>query len=508
MQGDSSAEWGKWRSLFWPVHRKELKKLLPMTLIFFLIAFNYNALRAYKDTIVVTASHSGAEIIPFIKVWAVLPGAIGLTFLFTRIANRYGREQTFYIMISLFAAFFLLFAFVLYPARETLHPERFADWLQHVLPLGCKGLIAILRNWTFSLFYVMAELWSTAIFSVLFWGFANEVTNVSEAKRYYGILVTGGNVAGIFSGQMAVIYSQNAFFPWIPYGKTPWDQSLLFLCCTLFATCGLIMAIFRWLNRNGLESLDVKKEPKEKIQMSMRKNFAYLLRSRYLLYMALIVLLYNVAVNLVEVVWKDQMKQLYPSPGDYNVYMSRVMMSMSLIASVVGFFTTTSLIRRSSWTASAMIPVAVVGGTGILFLAVAVGGQTGLLSMPAILGMSPLLLGVTLGSLQNCLTRAAKYTFFDATKEIAFIPLSEASKLKGKAAIDGVGSRIGKSGSSVLYQVLLILFSTVGATTPYVAILFSVAILLWAVAVVRLGREFDTLTGVARKPLSVYTPEG
>ena len=37
------------------------------------------------------------------------------------------------------------------------------------------GPIAILRNWTFCLFYVMAELWGSVVVSLLFWGFANQV---------------------------------------------------------------------------------------------------------------------------------------------------------------------------------------------------------------------------------------------------------------------------------------------------------------------------------------------
>ena len=39
------------------------------------------------------------------------------------------------------------------------------------------GPISILRNWTFCLFYVMAELWGSVVVSLLFWGFANQVRN-------------------------------------------------------------------------------------------------------------------------------------------------------------------------------------------------------------------------------------------------------------------------------------------------------------------------------------------
>lgn len=462
--------------------------------MFFLIAFNYNALRSYKDTIVITASNSGAEVIPFIKVWAVLPSAILLTFLFTRLANRYSREKVFYIMMSLFLALFFLFTFILYPLRESLHPNELADKLQNLLPTGFKGFIAIFRNWTYTVFYVICELWSTAIMTVLFWGFANEVTSVGEAKRFYGIIATAGNIAGIFAGEAAIYFSSDKFFSWIPYGKTPWDQSILFFTCAVIGSGLLTIALFRWLNKHVLTPSELKNQhlPKPpKIKMSMRENFAYLARSKYLICIAVIVLTYNIAINLVEVVWKNQMKSLYPHPADYNTYMGEIMIAMAVIASVTGLFTTSNLIRRYSWTACAMIPLCIVAITGVGFFSFVLAQQWGI--APSIAGASPLFLIVTLGSLQNCLSRAAKYTLFDATKEIAFIPLSNESKLKGKAAIDGVGSRLGKSGGSVIHQGLLLMFATVASSTPYVAVIFCLVILAWSFAILSLGKQFDQL---------------
>ena len=34
----------------------------------------------------------------------------------------------------------------------------------------------------------MAELWGSVVASLLFWGFANELTSVPEAKKYYPLL--------------------------------------------------------------------------------------------------------------------------------------------------------------------------------------------------------------------------------------------------------------------------------------------------------------------------------
>lgn len=487
-------ELGKWRSFFWPIRKDELKKFLPMFFIFFLISFNYNVLRSYKDTIVVTASHSGAETTTFLKTWAVLPCAILFTLLFTRISNRFTREKVFYIILSIFVVFFFLFIFILYPARDFLHPNALADRLQEILPCGFKGFIAMFRNWTFSLFYIISELWSTAVFSVLFWGFTNEVTTVQEAKRYYGLLTFGGSVAGMFSGSTAIFFSSNQYLSWLPYGKTAWDQSIFFAGCTIILSGALTMLIFRKLNVEVIGPSEKIKPPREKIRMSMRANFSYLARSKYLICIALVVFAYNVAMNLVEVAWKDQIRLLYPESADYNRYMGEVIFVMAALASLAGILATSKIIQRYSWTTCALIPTVTVAVTGLLFFNCILFPNHGLLGWIApFLNLSPLFLCVTLGSIQNCLSRASKYTFFDATKEIAFIPLSNESKLKGKAAIDGVGSRIGKSGSSVILQGLILMFSSISASIPYVAAVFLIVIFIWALSVISLGKQFDEL---------------
>ena len=173
MEAKEEQSFGKLRSLLWPIHHRELKKFVPMVLIFFLVTFNYNLLRASKDTLILTAPSSGAEALPIIKVWFMLPMAFFMTFLFTTISNRFGREKAFYIMVSIFLLFFFLFTFLLYPNRHSLHPHAFADKIEALLPLGLKGFVALFRNWIFSLFYVMSELWNPMIATVLFWGFAN-----------------------------------------------------------------------------------------------------------------------------------------------------------------------------------------------------------------------------------------------------------------------------------------------------------------------------------------------
>ena len=489
-------EFGKLRSFLWPVHRHELKKFIPMLLMFFLITFNYNILRAAKDALVITAPSSGAEALPFIKVWAILPMAFLTTFLFTRISNRLSRQGVFYIMMGAFIGFFLLFALVLYPLRDELHPHAFADRLQSMLPLGCKGFVAMIRNWTFTSFYIMSEMWSTLIMTVLMWGFANEITSVQDAKRFYALFGIAINASGILSGQVSTFLSGLRYNPNLPFGNDGWSQAVIFLNGIIIFAGLICAALFWWLDKKGLgyQNADPFVSKSEPIKMGLRKNFSYLAKSKYLIFIAIIVVTYNISINLVEVVWKDQVKQLYPNPEEFNAYMGQILTFIGILATGASLFISGNIIRRFSWTSAAIIAPVVFLITGAAFFTFSILKDSTMATGALILGLSPLALSVFFGSLQNCFARASKYSLIDATKELAFVPLSKESKLKGKAAIDGVGSRLGKSGGSLIHQCLLVAFGTIAVSTPIVGVILLFTVLGWTLAVRSLGRQFQELT--------------
>ena len=77
---------------------------------------------------------------------------------------------------------------------------------------------------------------------------------------------------------------------------------------------------------------------------------------------------------------------------------------------------------------------------------------------------------------------------------MAFIPLDQQSKTKGKAAIDGVGARLGKSMGSMLYTVLFLFVPTLAAITPYIGAIVFCTSILWIYAIYNLGKRFETLT--------------
>jgi ATP:ADP antiporter, AAA family len=496
----SPHEFSRFRRYLWPIHGHELKKLIPMLLMAFFIGFAYNILRGMKDSLLVTAAGSGAEVIPFVKVWAMLPLAVLLTVVFIKLSHRYSTETVFYLVLSGFLGYFMIFAFVLYPLQDYFHPHRLMDYLQARLPEGFMGLIAMVRYWTFSLYYGMAELWGNMILTVLFWGFANEVTKVGEAKRFYGVLGIGANLSSVAAGQVSCILSSRLYNPNWPIGVDRWHQTLILLTLSVFLAGCAVITIFRWFNvrviRAGGEAANRTNLSLEKLQSksSMKDNFSYLAKSKYLFSLAVIVICYNMVINLVEVLWKHQVRQLFPDPNDYNHYQGQVTTVTGIIAVTLALLVSGNVIRKFGWTVTAMLTPAILLLTSIGFLGCYLLPDHHLTMLTGILGTTPLALIVFFGSAQNCFSRACKYSVFDATKELSYIPLSREMRIRGKAAIDGVGSRMGKSGGSLVYQGLLMIFRNIPQSAPVVSAILIGVLSTWCLAVKSLGKQLQKLT--------------
>lgn len=496
-QNVATKEFGKWRSFFWPVHGYELKKLIPMFLMFFFISFNYTILRDTKDTLIVTAA--GAETIPFLKTFGVVPAAILFMLVYAKLSNVLSKENLFYVTLLPFVIFFGLFAFVMYPARESLMPVEAANAMRAYLPVGWHGVPAAFQNWMYSIFYILAELWGSVVLSLLFWQFANQITRVTEAKRFYSLFGLGANVALLVSGPAIVLVSD--IRKHLPAGVDAWQISLNYLMGMVVIAGIAVAAIYWWINRNVLTDTrfyDVNQErapKKKKAKLSIGESMKVIFTSKYIMCLAILVIAYGISINLVEVTWKSQVKLQYPNPNDYSTFMGWFSTCTGFVTILMMLFVGGNLIRRKGWTFAALVTPVVLLITGVAFFAFVIFREN-LLAYISMIGTTPLFLAVIFGAAQNIMSKSSKYSLFDPTKEMAYIPLDDELKVKGKAAVDVVGARLGKSGGSII-QIGLLSFGTLATITPYIGLILLFVIAAWIVAAKALGIQFNKLTAEA-----------
>ena len=113
------------------------------------------------------------------------------------------------------------------------------------------------------------------------------------------------------------------------------------------------------------------------------------------------------------------------------------------------------------------------------------------------MGCSVLFLAVLVGFIQNSLSKGTKYTLFDSTKQMAYIPLDPELKVKGQAAVEVLAGRGGKSGGAFIQSTLLMIVGGGVKLSSLVDILGTVVmviVILWIISVLNLSKRFEALT--------------
>lgn len=490
------------RAILWPIHNYEIKKFLPMGLMMFCILFNYTVLRDTKDALVVNAPGSGAEALAFIKLAGTTPAAILFMIAYAKLSNVLSRQGLFYAALVPFLVFFGAFALFIYPNREALHMTEQAIEAAKVSYPALAWFVPVIGNWSYSLFYILSELWGSAVISLLFWQFANEITRVAEAKRFYGMFGLIGNFGLILSGYTVYFFSKNRGN--LPDGVDAWGWTLNYLMAFVVIAGLLVVAIYAWMNKSVLtdpryyDGSDAAKggKKKDKPKLSLGESFMYLVKSPYLGMIAMIVLAYGVSINIVEGVWKGQIKIAFHGDNNaYNAFMGQFSATTGAIT-VLLMVAGNNILRRFSWLSAAMITPIMILITSLIFFGVIMYSESVGNPEYAVAGTTMVMVAVMTGFIQNVLSKATKYSLFDPTKEMAYIPLDQELKVKGKAAVDVIGGRAGKSGGAFVQASLLSIFAgqTLASLSHILAVVTIVVVALWLVSVLSLSKRFKALT--------------
>lgn len=492
----STPNFGRVRNFFWPIQGSEIKKFLPMTFMMFFVLFNYTVLRNTKDALVVTSV--GPEVIPFLKGVVIMPCAILFVGVYATLSNTIRKESLFYGGISAFLIFFLVFALFLYPYRHILEPS--AETILHLKSKfpHFQHLFSIIEVWTLSLFYIFSELWGTIILGLLFWQFANQITKTSEAKRFYSMFGFLGHLALVLAGLSIKKFCAIQREAGGDAGSCSVYLNALVISVVL---CGImIMILYAWMNKNVLTDPRYYDETQSKALSNAQKpkytlleSFKHVVTSKYIGLIAVLVLGYGIANNLAGLLWKRQLKLQYPSAIEYGEFMGNFSIVTGFVTVILIFFFK-GIIPKFGWFRGAIITPLVLATTCTAFFTFIVFGDV-LSPFLNPLNLTPLMLVVIIGSTQQVLSKCSKYSMFDPSKEMAYIPLDENLKIKGKAAVDVIGHSLGKASGGYISGGLLILTaaSDLMIVAPYLMSIVVVVVTIWIFAVVKLNKMYSNL---------------
>jgi AAA family ATP:ADP antiporter len=473
------------RKILFPIHSYELRKVLPLFLLFMFISSTYYLLRSLKDMFLM--SYTGkAETIYFLKVYGVTPFMILLTILYSKMSNLSKHTRFFSIMAYFFVIIGSCYLFFL-PNINSLRLDSFADNLNKIVP-GMSPFWEAIRFWPCSLIYLNAEAWGTMALGVLFWTFCNDVISFKDAKRIYGYIGSGAAVGTMFAGFLIKDFIKKDFLLGIAI-------ALISILIISFIYFNIFLDTKRVPQFYQIESKGPKKS---KVKMSFVDSLKFLMKSKHLMLIAALVLCYGIFISLFEAVAKSQVAKLTAVVG--REALSQVYGYQGIANGIlsIGFVFISGWLSKKSWKFTASItPTIAIICTGLFFIflfsgstVTAIFGGKGQIDITKILWIT-----VIFGIANQVMIKAAKYIMFDSTCNQAYIPLDEESKIKGKAAVDGVGSRLGKSFGSLLlsapYIGLVDIFGSIDNSKIFIAILIIIALFVWIKSVGSLSKILE-----------------
>ncbi len=480
--------------IIFPIKSYELNKFFSLAGLMFLILLNQNLIRNIKDTLIINLI--GPQVISYIKLWFEMPIGVMFILVYGYLSNLFTNEQVFRIIVTFFLLFFMLFAFVLYPHSEILHPnEKLVEHYVVTLPY-LKWFIIIWGKWCYVLFYIMGELWSIIIFTIFFWQLANKINTNNQAKRFYVILGVFGQSNLLISGSIITCLVNNYKLKSLLFStlnnSTEIVIKLIILAVLLFGI--MCLMLHRYIEKKNILIMKNTNNSHQKlIKTPLQQNIKILFKSKYLMSICLLMICYSGTINLIEGLWFSRTKALFPAFEDFSAYQGKILYYTgisTLIFALLGNIIT----AHCKWIKGAIITPLVVLIFGVIFFILTFIETSNIIS-PLSHNTNFLTIVVYAGGILNILTKGVKYSLFDATKEMVYIPLNKEMKTKGKAAVEVIGSKLGKSIGAIIQCITFTIFPMASHEdiVCFLFIMFLIFCVIWIYSVTILNTYYSNM---------------
>jgi AAA family ATP:ADP antiporter len=399
------------------------------------------------------------------------------------------------IVLSSFAYFFFLMAsyFILRPLRDTMgtvygvaHLQElftgtfllslvaapvfagfasrvrlatFLPWVYWFIAITMVIFYTLFRSvtndrWVAAAFYIWLSTFNLITISV-FWSLMADIFSAVQARRLFGFIAAGGTLGTITAPAFITLFV-----------KAVGTNNLLLISAAGFAICALLVRLLE-AEKQKLTSKGAQTQPTT-LTHSLGGNpfdgFALLFRSRYLLMIALFLLLMTWISTVIYFQLGDLISKDFASRAARTQAYATIDLATNSIAILIQLFGTGRFVQRFGVTAGLLLnPVIMV----MAFLAVA---------------FSPILL--VLGSIQ-VVRRFSEYAIAKPSRDMLFTIVDQQAKYKAKNVIETVVYRFGDLTSAWLSAAILP-FGVAGLA------FFGVAVcLLWFPVAFVLGRQYE-----------------
>jgi AAA family ATP:ADP antiporter len=309
-------------------------------------------------------------------------------------------------------------------------------------------------HWVAAAFYVWLSTFNLITISV-FWSLMADIFSTGQARRLFGFIAAGGTLGTIMAPAFVTLFV-----------KAVGTNNLLLISAGGFAMCALLVRLLE-SEKQKLISTGAETQPTtltRRLGGNPFDGFALLFRSRYLLMIALFLLLMTWISTVIYFQLGDLISKDFASRAARTQAYATIDLATNSIAILIQLFGTGRFVQRFGVTAGLLLnPVIMV----VAFLAVA---------------FSPVLL--VLGGIQ-VVRRFSEYAIAKPSRDMLFTIVDQQAKYKAKNVIETVVYRFGDLTSAWLSAAILP-FGVAGLA------IFGIAIsVLWFPVAFMMGRQYE-----------------
>ena len=345
--------------------------------------------------------------------------------LFTYLVKKFPRHYLVLIFAAAFAVLFLIYSI----------------------------LLARLNIFVVMSFYVLGDIFNTVMVA-LFWAFTNDIASPGLAKRSYGIVGLGGVLGGFVGATVVETSVEGA------------GRSALLLACIIPMILVVLLAFYVQHQVQKSKSEYEKPATKPTKTSELWEGAQLVFKSRYLLAIAGLVLLYELTSNIIDFQLASTVEVQIREELQKDAFFGTVGRYTGIASILIQLFLTSWIMRRFSVKAAlSFLPIAIFV-TSLGFL------------------ISPLLFFAAAMSVSD---NSMNYSINQSAKETLYTPTNPDTMYKAKAFIDMFVQRFAKV-LSVGVNLGLVIIAAI--QVRWLAALGLVLVTGWYGLVNYLGRQF------------------